>query len=238
MINIGFLDITSPLMIPQRGQSQVGGGDANWGNVSLRLPLDTNFTDASTNAHIVTAEGDCQIVTSEKKYGAGSAQFDNVGDRFSIPTHTSLDLNGVDSTVEFWFYPFALGTYDILYSNNTSGTNFAGFELLTQSDGSLLIIAPSTTAASAASLITTGSWYHIAVVRESTTTKVYLGGIERISTSLTYVNGQNWYWGDRVTGAGSGQYPMHGYIDDIRITKGVARYTTAFTPPTEAYPTS
>ena len=82
--------------------------------------------------------------------------------------------------------------------------------------------------------MTTATWYHVAVVRNSGTTKLYINGTQLFSvTDTTNYTGT-------VLGVGgiySTAYLMNGYLQDLRITRGIARYTTNFTPPTAALPT-
>ena len=86
--------------------------------------------------------------------------------------------------------------------------------------------------------MSTGQWYHVAYVRESGTLKIYFNGTVD-STTQSY-SGQlgktgTVYLGDQH--AGGGGAPQY-YIDDLRVTKGLARYTSNFTAPTTAHLTS
>ena len=85
--------------------------------------------------------------------------------------------------------------------------------------------------------ITTNAWNHIAVIREGTgsnETKIYINGTnDGTGTVSTDFNQTEIMYIGANRAAGD---PMKGYIDDVRITKGVARYTSAFTPPTAAFP--
>ncbi len=83
------------------------------------------------------------------------------------------------------------------------------------------------------------TWYHIAVCRASGSTKMFINGTQ---TGSTYTDANNYgtsaplgigtYWsaGSPVT-----TLTLNGYIDDLRITKGYARYTSNFTPPTTTF---
>jgi hypothetical protein len=83
------------------------------------------------------------------------------------------------------------------------------------------------------------SWTHLAFVRYGSDFSVYINGVKNtLSSSLSgsVYNGTE----ALIIGAGgtTGAYvfALNGYIQDVRITKGVARYTTGFTPPTAAFP--
>ena len=86
--------------------------------------------------------------------------------------------------------------------------------------------------ASSGTALSTGQWYHVAFVRQSGTVKFYLNGTldynaGSVTTNITelggYIGGQN------------AQYYTNCYVDDLRITKGFARYTANFTPPDAAF---
>ena len=80
-----------------------------------------------------------------------------------------------------------------------------------------------------------GTCYHIAVSRSGTSLKLFIDGVEKASAT----NSSNFSNATNVLGIGAlrdtGQYPLNGYIDDLRITKGVARYTANFTAPTNNF---
>ena len=84
-------------------------------------------------------------------------------------------------------------------------------------------------------VLNTGQWYHVALVKNSGTTTLYLDGTSEgsFSDSLTYIQPTTFRIGQRYAGT---LYNLNGYLDDFRITKGVARYTANFTPPTQALP--
>ena len=82
--------------------------------------------------------------------------------------------------------------------------------------------------------VSTGQWYHVALVRNGNTFNGYLDGVSGSSTTSSASIGANStngaFFGAQATSN------FNGYLDDIRITKGVARYTANFTPPTAAFP--
>ena len=87
---------------------------------------------------------------------------------------------------------------------------------------------------SAGMLFSTDTWYHIALVRYGTSIKLYVNGVSNISTSSSLGlvdNSVSLSIGSMLTG----EYSMNGYIDELRISKGVARWTSNFTPPTQPY---
>jgi len=202
----------------------------------------TKFTnagiyDASMQNNLETV-GDAKISTAQSKFGGSSMFFDGTGDRLYMPTNTSLNLTG-DFTIEMWVYLTSLvPAYSVLLDISTNGTAGANMtEIWVESTGIISYYVQGTTLlTSAAGTITTNAWYHVAVVKNGTSQVLYVNGVSKASaTSATQPNpGVPWWIGDRIAGASSGNYPMTGYIDDFRVTKGFARYTANFTPPTAA----
>ncbi len=157
------------------------------------------------------------------------------------PNPASTNLYAFDSgnfTIEMWFYITAFtNTYNTLFDSRPVSTQ-GSYPTIAITSGRLYYYVNSAERiATANSTITTGQWYHLAVSRSGTSTKMFLDGTQVGSTytdSTVYVNGTS----RPVIGAEGFNSPpndsINGYIDDLRITKGYARYTANFTPPTSA----
>jgi len=200
----------------------------------------TNMTNGAIfdNAMMNDLEtvGNAQISTGVKKYGTGSLAFDGTGDRLVGPPTYLFDLAG-DFTIECWLnLNSTSGTYiGIASYADSSGwygwqlikyNTYIQFELISSSAGVATITSSST--------VTTGVWYHIAVVRSGSTITLYINGTSQgTSTSTASYSSANSFVrvGEERTLGGQ----LNGYIDDLRITKGYARYTANFTPPTAAF---
>jgi len=96
-------------------------GDANFADVSLLLHGDgtsgsTTFTDSSSNAVVVTANGNAQIDTAIKKFGTGSIQFDGTGDYLTTSTNSAFGYGAGDFTIEFFLYLNLFPSYLLLPS--------------------------------------------------------------------------------------------------------------------------
>ena len=196
-----------------------------------------NFTNAGIfdNAaeNDMETVGNAQISTSVKKYGTGSLAFDGTGDWLLVPDEVNLRMGTNKFTVEAWVYLSATGSARGLVGKGTSTT---GWLLSTNSSDQVVFTYGSTTLTSSSAL-SASTWTHVAVVREGTgtnQTKIYIGGsLVATGTVATDFNQTNpMYIGADRTGGNA----LNGYIDDLRITKGFARYTSAFTPPTAAFP--
>jgi hypothetical protein len=196
-----------------------------------------NFTNAAIldNAMMAVPEtvGNAQIDTTIKKFGTGSLEFDGTGDWLLVPDSIDQRLGTGNFTIECWLYLSATGAARGIVGKGTSTT---GWLLSTNSSNAVVFTYGTSTITSTGTLSGT-TWYHIAVVREGTgsnQTKIYIGGTNdgtgTVSTDFTQTNAA--YVGANRTAGDA----LNGYIDDLRITKGVARYTANFTPPTAAFP--
>ena len=217
-------------------------------NVSLLLNGNgtngsTTFTDSSSYGHTVTANGDAGISTTQSKFGGASMYFDGDGDYLSIPDDTSLHLGSDDFTFEFWTY--LNSTTGDLTNKRTISTDGVQYLYFRVTDGSLLtwITSDGSTWDIAENFgfgnttLSTGQWYHIALVRNGTEISTYVDGTKSPNTITTSAAIQNGSTYPLVIGAdvAYGNY-LDGYIDDFRLTQGVARYTSNFTPPTAPFP--
>jgi hypothetical protein len=145
-----------------------------------------------------------------------------------------------DFTIEFWWYPSSLTDFQTPFDK---GYTEAGALLLQtgNGDGKIIVYGSGSAVISAATAVTASSWNHIAVTRNLTTLRLFLNGnsLGSASSSLNFNNTRQVGIGANGTSVGAtavGRYPINGYIDDLRITKGVARYTANFTPPTAPFP--
>lgn len=197
---------------------------------STLLLLGTNGGIIDAVSSDVKTVGSVQVNTATVKYGTGSIQFNGTTDYLTIPAGPTFIFNTGNFTIEFWAYlntssqsctflDFRPATTNGLYPN--MGLNAGVLNMYTNATQ---VITGATLAIS--------TWYHIALVRSAGVTILYLNGA--VSGS-TYTDTNNYNIGTVLSIGGSaytlGSGLFNGYIDDLRITRGVARYTTAFTPP-------
>ena len=193
-----------------------------------------NFTNGgifdNTAKNVLETVGNAQISTSVKKFGTGSLAFDGTGDYLDVTSSPSLTFGTGDFTVEFWINTSSTG-FNIMNPSSATGSGYWG--LIVQSSN--LRWNNSYNVSNlweiSASAILNGAWHHVAIARASGSTKIFYDGVLQ-STQSDSTN----YSGVAAWRIGSGNLAaLNGYIDDLRITKGVARYTSAFTPPTAAF---
>lgn len=193
------------------------------------------FDNAMMN-DLVTV-GNAQISTSVKKYGTGSMAFDGSGDYLTQPTDSNFGYGTGNFTIEFWLYLNATSDQTVV-SNLTSATS-VNPHIYYGSTGGIKYYTNNADRITGGSL-STSTWHHIAVCRSSGSTRLFVNGTQAGSTYTDTNNygasaplGVGTYWS---AGAPVTTSTLNGYIDDLRITKGYARYTANFTPPTAAFP--
>jgi len=226
--------------------------DPSWSDTILLLNANgtdasTTFTDAVSGLNL-TASGNAQIDTGDAAntdvartlFGNSSAKFDGTGDYISTLASVAnafYDLGSGTFTIEFWLNATALAdaTDDMLAIVDAS--NYLSIKHITSAQGKISIeqTGAATTAGSGAETMTTGNWYHVAVVRNSTAASgcsVYIGGALQFTftCSITFADAYIRI-GSRQTAANA----FAGYIDDVRVTKGVARYTGDFSVPARQF---
>jgi len=197
----------------------------------------TNFTNGAIfdNAMIndLQTVGNAQISTSVKKYGTGSLAFDGTDDVLSFKNNPSFAFGTGSFTIEFWINGPLNNDKFILEGRNAIGTMHITTGGSASTAGVLRYVGSSTIVSS--NVITDSTWHHCAIVRNgSSNITLYVDGVSvgtgTDTTNYTTTTGTFDGLGGR---AGVGNY-ITAYIDDFRITKGYARYTANFTPPTAA----
>jgi hypothetical protein len=206
-------------------------------NTSLLL----NFTNAgvvdATAKNVLETVGNAQISTTQSKWGGGSISFDGTGDYLKAPDDVNWDLGSSNFTIEAWVYPTASPLQPILIGQWTSSYAW----LLTLSNDSNRYLRGILYNGSFNDYVSTSplqlnNWNHCAMVRESNTVSLYLNG-SRVYTT-TFTGSVSTSTSAVTVGANaSGADPFTGYMDDVRITKGLARYTgSTYTTPTAPFP--
>jgi hypothetical protein len=199
----------------------------------------TTFTDSSGLNHTVTAHGNAKISTDQSKFGGSSAYFSGNGDCLSIPYSSDFNFGNGDFTIELNVYKTANNSnYSRLW--RTDGVWYSGLYFTVGSDGYLWVIGSLSGSNwdidnRTVALLGNNQWYHIAVVRHGGNLTAFVDGT---GTTLSSTLGTTPLYTDTSAGflIGGDEYAFFGYIDELRITKGVALYTSNFTP--DPYPFS
>jgi hypothetical protein len=208
-------------------------------NTALLLNFeDAAIFDYAALSHLVPI-GNANISTAVVKYGTGSLAFDGTGDYLNALANPVFAFGSGDFTIESWLYITATKSPGHgIFDTRNSGPSSTGIAVSINGSNSPLIYIGGTILTSSTSL-SLNTWTHVAFVRSSGTITVYIDGVASGSVSnSTNLTDTTPTVGTVVDYRNTGStYMLQGYIDDLRITKGLARYTSAFTPPEAALPT-
>jgi hypothetical protein len=201
----------------------------------------TTITDTSYLPKTGTVQGDAKLSIAKNKFGGSSIYFDGSGDYLTVPDHPGFDFGDEDFTIEYWEYRLGSGTGSVMCRVRT-GQGYNPWLLGHNESGTLKLYMSVDYANWAVSSLSMGSmiqnaWTHYAVVRQGSTVRTYQNGSQVSTASFT---------GTLPIGGGSlsiGRYAdnstdyFNGYLDDVRITRGVCRYPdgTTFSVPALPY---
>ena len=219
-------------------------GDPYWTSVSLLTNFENNLTfqDGSTNNFAITRTGVVNPSLNTPFSGVGGSEYFNGSTGYlTIPRNTAFDISTGDFTIECWFNTaIANSNFQRIFSiDNTSGSNTASTVTIAFEIGSTgIVIAAYSGAtgygATTATALSTNTWYHLALVRNGSTFTGYINGTS--AGSSTFAGTLNYAalaapsigaWNN----SGWSRF-INGFVSNVRIVKGTAVYTSAFTPPT------
>lgn len=229
-------------------------GDAYYQNVSLLLHCDgtdgsTTFNDSSITPKTVTASGNAHIETDQAKFGAASASFDGTDDYLSFPS-TGITYAQADFTIECFVriasstgvYAFyAHGDYTTNDINASVQFQYVGSDPARGLEFNYSTSGTGYTRCSSGISISADGWHHVAACRHGTTILIFLDGslvhTATIGTASIYNSTKAVNIGGQYVqyGGGSVFSSVMGYLDEVRLTLGSARYTEAFTAPAAAF---
>lgn len=226
-------------------------GDFAYKHTSLSLHCDgtdgsTTVTDNSFTPKTVTCSNGAALTTSDKKFGTASLNFDGSNDLATVPASADFVFGVEPFTIEFWMKSSqgnsAAGNYyPTMVDMRPSGTLVHGaLIIINRVPGADWLAAVIFDGSANVSLDTgvgvcDGQWHHIALTRAGTTLMMFKDGVmfsRSISASLQVgVSGHQFRLGHNVR---DNAY-YNGLLDDLRITKGVCRYSAPFTPPAATF---
>lgn len=224
-----------------------GGSDPNFSSVVFLSHFEgtngsTSATDESNSAHAITITNS-EISTAKAKFGSSSLNMTSgsVGGKCRCADSADWAFGSGQFTVEAWVNFNSVANFsdsfvcqdDLVSRSWRLGRHFiGGLRFSFTTDGTTLITVDG------AFTFVADTWYHVAVDRDSGgVIRVYVDGVVKgsITNTGTVYNGTS---GMVIGNTDNGGEEMSGHIDEVRITKGVARYAGAFTPPTAAFPDS
>lgn len=228
--------------------------DPLFDNVSLLLQAtgsigETSFADSGPKGKIITNHNSVAITDTDSIFGGKSFQFNGINQLFSIPQDGDFVFAaGEDYTIEFWVKATGgrsclgigdyVGSSGVLWMYDFANNINASAQFSPNSSSGRLWIASA--------VVKNNVWFHYALVNDGNTRKLFYNGI--LQSSITNTSGGPALNSNNFVYIGAGSFPaattnslpnpgfhIQGFMDQIRITKGVARYTVNFTPPTEPF---
>lgn len=219
------------------GMSQTASNtDPYFANVSLLLHLDgtngsTTFTDSSGSPKTVTRSGtSAALDTSNAKFGTAGLTQTSGG--LITDSYPGFTFGTGDFTVEGWFNPNNQAGTPMSFDTRANGAGF-GLYLSVFGSGKLGYASNSQVEMFGTITIPNNVYTYIALTRQSGTVRMFVNGV--LDNSVTDSRNMT---GDIMRMGFDGTFNLTGSFDELRVTKGVARYTATFTPPTGPFPNS
>lgn len=199
------------------------------------------LVDSSNSEHTVTPTGQVARSVTQSKFGGYSIYFDGSGDWLKMPVHADWTCSS-DFTIDFWLYTADTALKGLFTSDNwvTNGSfifykTAAGLALNFTVGGVPTVIMTYGTP------LSDSTWHHIAITRSASTMRLFVDG----DSKDTYSNSNPFGLGSLAIGTdwngayvgGQPEFTIDGYIDEFRWSKGIARWTSNFTPETGPYTT-
>jgi len=214
-------------------------GDVYFPQTKLLLPFDgangaTTTSDLSNTNRTVTFYGTAQLSTAQSKFGGSSLLLDGNSDYLTVP-HVSSDIV-TELTLETWFKTSSSAFQTLIGSwNQTSNTgSYIQMDGGTPNGG----VNGSYQITSSSGGYADGNWHHVALTRNtSNLVTLWLDGVSKATTTDSTALPTSPFYIGRLAHSSIIRY-FDGYLDDVRWTPSVCRYTSNFTPPTSAHLTS
>ena len=180
-----------------------------------------------TSSKPITLNGTPRISTAQAQFGGSSMLLnptDGTTDYISIGSTSEFVFGTQDFTIDFWIYRNRTATTEFLYDMRTGATQVAPMIYINSSDkisyyvnGADRIVGVTTATGS--------TWHHVAVSRQGTSTRLFVNG----NLEGTYTDSNNYPEKPVIVGARyDGSFGFYGYVDELRVSKGIARFTSAF----------
>ena len=200
-------------------------------NTKLLLNMaDGQAIDSAAQNNLTLAD-DVKLSTAKAKFGDTSMLFDGSGKAY-IESSNVVNFGSGDFTVEFFMNITTGGAEEVVFdARNPSQGAYFDLELDTSNRLNYYVLNGIRITSSA---LSTNTWYHVAVCRSGTSTKMFIDGTQ---AGNTYSDSTVYLSTNRVVLGGysnSATYDFDGYLDEIRVSK-TARYTSNFTAPSEPF---
>jgi hypothetical protein len=209
-----------------------GGNDAF---TKILNHFDGNLTDSSAQGFVWTASGNAAVTSAQSKFGGQSLALDGSGDyltgTFDATKHRWYDT---DYTIDMWVYLNSLtnANYCFCHGEATGGDGNFFFGVTSGGKVQFFYWTGSSHTVTGSTTVTLSAWHHIAMTVSGTTIRVFLDGVRDGSATIS---GSPTELSSPLCVGVNNSRAVNGYIDELRVSKGVARWTADFTLPTRAY---
>jgi hypothetical protein len=173
------------------------------------------------------------ISTAQQKFGISSLYLDG-SSYVTVASDARFAYNAEDFTIEFFWRPTALGTQQVLIDQRSTA-NDAAIYLEMNTSGNIRLFVNNSYQITSSVACSAAAWNHVAISRASGVTRMFVNGT---LTPTTYTDANTYAARPITIGASfTGGTLATGYIDEVRVSRGVSRYTTTFTPTSSAFTT-
>lgn len=198
----------------------------------------TTFTNSSASSHTVTAVGNAQNSTAQFKFGTAAALFDGTGDWLQLDGSSDFAFGDSDWTIDLWFRPTTVGVTQYLYDSRPASTDGSYSTVYINSSNKLVYRSGGVDRIVGTTSVVINTWHHVVVSRSCYLTKVFLNGTQQGSAWIDKTSYLNPASRPLIGGSGYSSVSFFGYIDEVEVSKGAARWTHAFTSPAAETPSS
>lgn len=211
----------------------------------------TSIIDSSTSAHTITAVGDAQVDTAQYKFRTGSVLFDGTGDYLTVPDHADWYFADQPFTIDTWMRitdradeSAICGQYADVNNYWAFGRSPAGMSVLDTTFYFVIKSGGVITAQYATDIIpaanyTANTWYHVQLVRNGADVYIFVNGVPQTfqsgGTAISTSEVPNLAAVLEIGANNNHTAVMKGHLDEFRISKGIARNVTNFTPESQPY---
>ena len=219
--------------------STVSSTDANFSKVVSLLGFDDqnlskSFQDVLLGNWTASGSaGDVKILTGSPPVGTSYGSFSGTNSYLSVAADNALEFSKSDLTVELWVNFSSVANTPHIFQIGINSTYRWGLRLASGSLQIFSVINGTTTTITSATVLSTATWYHVALCKDATSFRIYLNGTLDTSgaaaTTMPY-SATTMVLGWQDYSGGAGDY-FAGFLRDFRVTKGLARYTSNFTAP-------
>jgi hypothetical protein len=210
-------------------------------NTQLLLSMTNAAIFDNSGMNNLETVGNAQIDTSVVKYGTSSMYFDGNGDYLIDDVGPQFAFGTSDFTIELWVNPTTVSAVQYLVdTRNPSSTTSAGVQWFVSASAKFGVYVGTTAVITASTnSLVAGVWTHLALVKSNGTWRIFINGVADATTGTNTTSLTQPYLTIACScnqRAATTTDKYSGYMDDIRITTGVARYVGNFTPPVARMP--